>query len=326
MAGRRDRIFQIAVIGMSGQTQVRGDRGVGKSCLCNRFMKPHADDYYTEHINVISQSDFSGRIVNNDHFIYWGQSQKMSEGHEGVFRIVEQTEFIDDSSFTPLRGSVTKTYFKRCAETKLSSPEKLMYICKDQVGDDLGYEQVLLPDGKFQVDGFVLVFDVSRVRNRTLEQQVEFVTKLHQTVHKTKKPIILVATKCDNAEEVCMRECKQLANKLKLTLVETSAALGVNVELPFQILAAQIDRSRSKPREISFADANRRFTDQLKTATDQYLDLLTREVTDYHNVFNTKKKIFENGEVYKRYIALAGTVEAKKQFRNHTKRLKQAHQ
>ncbi|PIK42842.1 putative rho GTPase-activating protein 35 [Apostichopus japonicus] len=298
MAGRRDRVFHIVVLGVSGPTQVRGDLGVGKSCLCNRFVRPHKDEFYLEHINVISQSDFSGRIVNNDHFIYWGDAQKVMDGHETVFRIMEQTEFIDDSSFMPLRGSNTRPYIKRAAETKLSSSEKLMYICKDQVGDDLGYSQKLLPEGKFQVDGFIIVFDVSRVRNRTLESQMEFLSKLHQQVHKAKKPTIMVATKCDNSEEICLRECKQLANKLKLTLIETSATLGVNVDLPFLLLAAQIDKSRSKPKEISFNDANRKFTDQLRLATDQYLELLTQEVTDYHNVFLTKKKSFENGEIY----------------------------
>ncbi|XP_071853584.1 rho GTPase-activating protein 5-like isoform X4 [Apostichopus japonicus] len=323
MAGRRDRVFHIVVLGVSGPTQVRGDLGVGKSCLCNRFVRPHKDEFYLEHINVISQSDFSGRIVNNDHFIYWGDAQKVMDGHETVFRIMEQTEFIDDSSFMPLRGSNTRPYIKRAAETKLSSSEKLMYICKDQVGDDLGYSQKLLPEGKFQVDGFIIVFDVSRVRNRTLESQMEFLSKLHQQVHKAKKPTIMVATKCDNSEEICLRECKQLANKLKLTLIETSATLGVNVDLPFLLLAAQIDKSRSKPKEISFNDANRKFTDQLRLATDQYLELLTQEVTDYHNVFLTKKKSFENGEIYRSYIRLAGTAEARKQFRNHTKRLKQ---
>lgn len=135
MAGRRDRVFHIVVLGVSGPTQVRGDLGVGKSCLCNRFVRPHKDEFYLEHINVISQSDFSGRIVNNDHFIYWGDAQKMMDGHETVFRIMEQTEFIDDSSFMPLRGSNTRPYIKRAAETKLSSSEKLMYICKDQVGE-----------------------------------------------------------------------------------------------------------------------------------------------------------------------------------------------
>ena len=86
---------------------------------------------------------------------------------------MEQTEFIDDASFQPFRGSgKSEPYVKRCAATKLGSAEKLMYICKDQLGLEREYEQRVLPDGRFNVDGFLLVFDVSMVPNRPIERQV----------------------------------------------------------------------------------------------------------------------------------------------------------
>jgi hypothetical protein len=54
------------------------------------------------------------------------------------FQVVEHTEFIDDASFQPFRGSgKTEQYVKRCTYTKLMSAEKLMYICKDQLGKNL---------------------------------------------------------------------------------------------------------------------------------------------------------------------------------------------
>ena len=83
--------------------------GIGKSCLCNRFVAPLADDFHIDHISVLSQvsrvrtgaspsaktlvsvtlikhftfqSDFSGRVVNNDHFLYWGDIVKTNE--EGI--------------------------------------------------------------------------------------------------------------------------------------------------------------------------------------------------------------------------------------------------
>lgn len=55
--------------------------------------------------DFILQTDFSGRVVNNDHFLYWGEVIKTSE--EGVdyqFSVIEQTEFIDDASFQPFKG------------------------------------------------------------------------------------------------------------------------------------------------------------------------------------------------------------------------------
>ena len=66
-----DDIFQPGVI-----LKVKGTSGVGKSCLCNRFVREDADDYYPDHTSVLSQSDFGGRVVNNDHFLYWGEVSK----------------------------------------------------------------------------------------------------------------------------------------------------------------------------------------------------------------------------------------------------------
>ena len=53
------------------------------------------------------QTDFSGRVVNNDHFLYWGESTRVSEdGLDYNFQVVEQTEFIDDASFMPFKGKL----------------------------------------------------------------------------------------------------------------------------------------------------------------------------------------------------------------------------
>ena len=55
-----------------------------------------------------------------------------------MFQVAEQTEFVDDASFQTFRGSgKSEPYVKRCASTKLVSAEKLMYICKDQLGKKL---------------------------------------------------------------------------------------------------------------------------------------------------------------------------------------------
>ncbi|KAG8238489.1 hypothetical protein J437_LFUL018419, partial [Ladona fulva] len=98
------RTFNVAVVGLSGTEKEKGQAGVGKSCLCNRFIRSLADDYNVDHISVLSQTDFSGRVVNNDHFLYWGEVTKSSEeGIEFQFQVIEQTEFIDDASFQPFK-------------------------------------------------------------------------------------------------------------------------------------------------------------------------------------------------------------------------------
>ena len=53
-----------------------------------------------------------------------------------MFQVVEQTEFIDDASFQVFRATgKQESYTRRCANTRLSSAEKLMYICKNQLGE-----------------------------------------------------------------------------------------------------------------------------------------------------------------------------------------------
>jgi hypothetical protein len=44
-------------------------------------------------------------VINNDHFLYWGETTKVADdGVEYHFHLVEQSEFIDDASFQPFKG------------------------------------------------------------------------------------------------------------------------------------------------------------------------------------------------------------------------------
>ncbi len=45
-------------------------------------------------------------------------------------------------------------------------------------GIEREYEQKLMPDGRFVVDGFLCVFDVSAVPNRNPEKQTELVAQI----------------------------------------------------------------------------------------------------------------------------------------------------
>ena len=63
-------------------------------------------------------------------------------------------------------------YVKRCAATRLFSAEKLMYICKSQLGIEKEYEQKVLPDGRLNIDGFIVVYDVSAVPGKKIYRDV----------------------------------------------------------------------------------------------------------------------------------------------------------
>ena len=45
--------YTISVVGLSGTEKDKGNCGVGKSCLCNRFARSKADTYYPEHTSVL---------------------------------------------------------------------------------------------------------------------------------------------------------------------------------------------------------------------------------------------------------------------------------
>ncbi|KAG1685818.1 Rho GTPase-activating protein 190 [Nymphon striatum] len=322
------RAFNIAVVGLSGTEKDKGNFGVGKSCLCNRFIRPLADDYYVDHICVLSQTDFSGRVVNNDHFLFWGDVTKTSdEGSDINFQVVEQTEFIDDSSFQPFKSGKTDPYYKRCSATKLQSAEKLMYICKNQLGIEKEYEQKVLPDGKFCVDGFLCVFDVSPIQNRTIEKQVEYTALILNNLMKSKKPILVATTKCDEANDSYIREAEKLINRKEykgnIPLVETSAHENVNVELAFILLSQMIDRTRGRSKIIPFYEAARAKKEILDVATEAYQILIRTHVTDYRALWNSTSKNFASNSDFIHYCELFGRDVAQRMFRRHVKKLKE---
>ncbi|XP_063868039.1 rho GTPase-activating protein 190-like isoform X22 [Scylla paramamosain] len=318
----------VSVVGVSGGEREKGVTGLGKSCLCNRFTKPQADQYHVDHISVLSQTDFSGRVVNNDHFLYWGECLRVADdGLEFVFQVVEQTEFIDDASFMPFKAGKMDPYIKRCCATKIQSAEKLMYICKNQLGIEKEYEQRVLPDGKVNVDGFLCVFDVSQVPNRSLERQVELTASILNNCLKTKRPVVLVTTKNDEANEVYVKEAEKLASRKEfkgnIPLVETSAHENVNVDCAFMTLANLVDRNRGRIRIVPFYEAARHRKEILDVATDAFQRLVRTHVLDYRSIWaSTSKKLAQNPD-FIHYVDLFGMDQAAKLFRRHVKKLKE---
>ncbi|XP_065166513.1 rho GTPase-activating protein 190 isoform X5 [Atheta coriaria] len=321
------RPISVAVVGLSGMEKDKGHTGIGKSCLCNRFMRSLADDYNVDHISVLSQTDFSGRVVNNDHFLWWGEVIKSSE--EGVdyqFSVIEQTEFIDDASFQPFKGGKMEPYVKRCAATKIQSAEKLMYICKNQLGIEKEYEQKVLPDGKMNVDGFICIFDVSIVPSRALEKQVEFVAAILNNLIKTKKPIVVATTKNDDANELYLREVDRLVQRKEykgaIPIVETSAHDNVNVDLAFILLAQMIDRSKLRAKLVTYMEASRGRKELMDAASEAFLRLIRLHVTDSRALWSQTAKKLNSHKEWIYFVQLFGIDGTQRLFRRHIKKLK----
>uniref|UniRef100_A0A8C2C870 Rho GTPase-activating protein 35 n=1 Tax=Cyprinus carpio TaxID=7962 RepID=A0A8C2C870_CYPCA len=319
--------YNLVVVGLSGTEKEKGQCGVGKSCLCNRFVRPSADDFYLDHTSVLSTSDFGGRVVNNDHFLFWGEAVRMlEEGAECRMHVVEQTEFIDDQTFQPHRSTALQPYIKRAASNKLASAEKLMYFCTDQLGLEQDFEQKQMPEGKLLVDGFLLCVDVSRGMNRNFDDQIKFVTNLYNQLAKTKKPVVLVLTKCDEGVERYIKDSHTFAlAKKNLQVVETSARSNVNVDLAFLTLVQLIDKSRGKPKIIPYFEALKQQSQQIASAKDRYEWLVNRIVKNHNETWPNINRRMQTSPEYKEYVFLEGTSKAKKLFQQHVHRLKQEH-
>ena len=271
------RSVNIAVVGLSGLDRDQAFYGVGKSCLCNRFVRPLADEYITEHSSVFSSSDFGGRVLNNDQFLYWGSATKTTDdGSEILIHVIEQTELIDDATLMPLSRGGIAPYPKRCAISKLSSPEKLMYISRDQVALQNDYEQVCLPGGKITIDGFLVVYDAEATQSKRLEEQQErLLSSILTYVQKSKKPFVIVATKCDDTQLNLLQEVHRFAQskKLSVPIIETSSHENVNVDLAFVVLAQLIERGKVRSKVIPFTEAQKTQREILAKAVQDFKGL-----------------------------------------------------
>ncbi|ELK23990.1 Rho GTPase-activating protein 35 [Myotis davidii] len=319
--------YNISVVGLSGTEKEKGQCGIGKSCLCNRFVRPSADEFHLDHTSVLSTSDFGGRVVNNDHFLYWGEvSRSLEDCVECKMHIVEQTEFIDDQTFQPHRSTALQPYIKRAAATKLASAEKLMYFCTDQLGLEQDFEQKQMSDGKLLIDGFLLGIDVSRGMNRNFDDQLKFVSNLYNQLAKTKKPIVVVLTKCDEGVERYIRDAHTFAlSKKNLQVVETSARSNVNVDLAFSTLVQLIDKNRGKTKIIPYFEALKQQSQQIATAKDKYEWLVSRIVKNHNENWLSVSRKMQASPEYQDYVYLEGTQKARKLFLQHIHRLKHEH-
>uniref|UniRef100_A0A914C2G3 Uncharacterized protein n=1 Tax=Acrobeloides nanus TaxID=290746 RepID=A0A914C2G3_9BILA len=254
-------VSTVSVVGLSGP--VKGHSGVGKSTLCNRLVRPHYEGFYLEHNSTISQADFSSSpVINNDHWLYWGDVELNPEDYAGKtthIRVVEQTEFLDDESFLPHRSpSIPTDYVKRALRTIFEGGDKLMYICQDQLGLESDFEQKRLPESKISIDAFIIVYDISRDFD---SKQAEIIINLMNGASKTKKPIIFVATKCDmRSYNEGFKDLQQFLHRKEFknanfSFIEVSALRNVNVTELLYLVANIVDKSKNRPKILPYPDA-----------------------------------------------------------------------
>ena len=146
-------------------------------------------------------------------------------------------------------------------------------------------------------------------------------------VMKTKKPLVIAATKCDEANEILVRELERLVNRKELKsfnvpVIETSAHENINVDHAFFTLAQLIDKSRGRSRIITYMEAAHMRRELLDMATEGYVRLLRQEVRDYGVLWGIALKKISQFHEYQAYIDIFGKDSAQRLFRKHVKRLK----
>ena len=337
---KSERYINVCVVGLSGYDYGKKSLyAVGKSCLCSRFVRRNQDydEYNTDHSSIFSTSDFVGSVINNDHFLYWGKvSKTWEDGTSNLFRVIEQTELIDDSSYSPLsKGGKLDIYSKRCAMTKLNSPGKIMYISRDQVALQSDYEQSVMDrDGKIIVDGFICVYDVSSNILNSPERvafQEEMLSTIIGNIIKTKKPIIVVATKCDESDEALLRQAHQFvqAKKLPTPLVESSAATFVNVDLPFQTIAQMTEsKGRFRTKFILFTEGELNHNELTSKTKERFLTLVKHATKDSSLLMNwVDFRVMNSGHKdFIAYLTYFGTRKAQLFYNQQAKKVKQHHE
>lgn len=117
----------------------------------------------------------------------------------------------------------------------------------------------MFPPGKFNVDGFLCLFDVSVVPGRSIKKQLETVTNILKNIKNTTRPVVLVTTKNDKLNEEYVQEAQKLVSRYEfkkaIPIVETSAYLNVNVDAAFIALAHIIDRFKGRTKIVPYLES-----------------------------------------------------------------------
>uniref|UniRef100_A0AC34PVW8 Rho GTPase activating protein n=1 Tax=Panagrolaimus sp. JU765 TaxID=591449 RepID=A0AC34PVW8_9BILA len=328
-------VVTISVIGLSGPDSIRGPCGIGKSALCNRLVRPNFEQFYLHHASLLSQTDFSGPVINNDHWLYWGEAE-LGQDYPGKIthvRIIEQTEFIDDETFEPIRSArQIGDYVKRATRVNLESRDKLMYICPDQLGDESSFESNYLTDGRTTVDAFILAFDVSR----HIPGQYENAINLIQAATKVKKQVFLVGTKFDAIKKnfESLNDLQKILRKKELknvfsTIIETSAKENVNVTDLLKFMAMNLEKYKGKLKVLTYAEGFEIQILKMREAKDNFMSLIAQllpkeEWPRRHHQLTWKKLVNEFGFAYQpayvEFISIFGTKEAEKIYESHMKK------
>ena len=224
--------------------------GIGKSCFCNRFVRP--DCFSMQHHSRLSEDEWQeNSVYNGDHFLYWGAATKrLHDGTRARFHVVEQTEFYDSSyEGYSLSHDADQDYIARATSTHFISRGKIAYRLHSEeeyaIPSSLKHNTSaratqLFPNNEFSEGkanvNFICLYDPTLVGNNETTQ-MEYLTKLIKELVKNKCKVVIACTKCDAVDESKIQIGANFAAtvipKKPIPFIETSAKENINIEQTF---------------------------------------------------------------------------------------------
>ena len=239
--------FVACVVGLSrAQGESFTDQqGIGKSCLCCRFVHPDFEDYTDQHQSLLALHEFTNPVINNVHFLYWGTIDrnlptKSTEKSVLVkFHIIEQTVFYQDETSQPF-SSGTKPdsvdQYKKRITGSIECPGKLSYTSRNDIEIQSGQKQQYPARLRRLPRGFMVVIDVS-LKGEDFTKQLSRAEQVLEHLVKQKQKYIIVATKRDECNAESLEQAHKLKRKYRTLLIETSANRNINVGDAFRLAA-----------------------------------------------------------------------------------------
>ena len=320
--------MMVSVVGLSnhGRTFQSSSNGIGKSCLCCRFLHSGVDDYVPDHPSLLALHEFEGQVVSAEPLLYWGRRTLPDlpiEGGSGktckvTFEVFEHTVFYHDETSHPFSSLHKLTSSAEYAKRLSLMPEctrKFSYYSRDAIGFPDSYECVPVPGNLSKLDrGLIIVIDLSK----DIELQLDNTDELLKTKLK-KLPTVIAATKRDKAftETHILRRTRltDWASKEKIPVVETSAHENINVEDVFRVLAAKVFRKKKKIQHsyLDYAGAAGCMLVNHTRTKNEFQNFLGRRVL----YSDTPISSIENTEQYKALVHLIGKFKCDELFARH---------
>ena len=337
------RVYRVAVVGcpraiISQEASQEVFQGVGKSCLCNRFVRPEAYSE-TEHSSIMDEESWiKNSVFNGDHFVYWGAANKhLHDGTKVRFQVVEHTEIYADPASNGgqlLALPSSQDYLARASSLHFQSrtPGKEAYRLKatdeatKRTRGPVRTRQ-LFPNEDFGgsgggkknmgIYGYVCVFDPT-LEEAQMQKQLSYLSSLLPLLKKRK--LVIACVKCDLVDEMKIRFGANLAAyalKKAIPFVEVSARDSVNVDDAFYSLVSPPKKSKSSKSSgkrsspyLTYHEVIESRKGDLNRAKDAYRKLLQRKVTEFSCQWIQIQPELVQDPDYQAVVSLAAANEA----------------